>query len=156
MPADEGLADAIKRPLPFLVTAAEQGIDDLKEEIFEEVRVFLKHARRHQQLPRPAARVLDAVQEVRLAGAFVPQDRHDLTVRERIRAIQVNDRVQQIPLSGEEFSDVIPRTIFIVRIAGKIVAKRIASRPERRTEIERRTAVCLCECCCHLRFPRLR
>ena len=76
-------------------------VDQLKEEILEEVRIFLIAAGRDEQLSGAFAPVLDGVQEVRLARALVAEHGHDLGVRGRLIAIQVHQSVELFALPGE-------------------------------------------------------
>ena len=91
-PAHELVADVLERPDALLLAAAEQRVDDLEQQVFEEVGVLLVDAGRDEQLPRPAAAVLDRVQQVRLARP--PCCRGPGTtsrVRRRVVAVQVDD-----------------------------------------------------------------
>ena len=125
-PAHQLLADVLERPDALLLAAAEQRVDDLEQQVFEELGVLLVDAGRDEQLPRPAAAVLDRVQQVRLAGALVAEDRHDLGVRRRVVAVQVDDAEEQVALGGEQLGDVVAGADLVVRVAGEVVAERVA------------------------------
>ena len=105
--AHELFADELQRPSVFLPAAAEQRVDELKEQVFEEIDFLLIGARRHQQLPRSFRTVFDRVQQVRLAGPFIAENRHDFRVRGRRVAIEIDDAKQLFALPREQFGDVI-------------------------------------------------
>jgi hypothetical protein len=74
--------------------------------------------------------VLDAVQEVRLAGALVPQNGDDLGVRHRVVAVQVDDRVEEVALGGKQLRDVVAGAHLVVGVAREVVAERVAGAAE--------------------------
>ena len=124
--AGEHFADEFERPHALLPAPAEEGVDDLEEQVFEEVRVLLEHAGRDEQLPRPGAAVLDAVQQVRLARALVAEDRDDLGVRRRVRPVLIDDREEQFAFGLVEVVHVEAGADVVVRVAGEVVPKRVA------------------------------
>ncbi len=67
--------------------------------------------------------MLDRVEEVRLAAALVAQDRHDLGVRRRRGAIQVDDAEELFAFLGEQFRDVVAGTDLVVGVAREVVAE---------------------------------
>jgi len=82
--------------------------------------------------------VLDRVEQVRLAGALVAEDRNDLGMRARIVAIKIDNAEQLIPLRGKQFGDVVAGADLVVRIPGEIVSNGL---PARRRASNARSAV---------------
>ena len=122
-PANELAAHEFQRPGPLLLAAAQERVDDLEQQIFQELAVLLISPRRHQQLPGAVAAMLDRIQKVRLARPFVAEHRHHLRVCRRIVTIEIDDAEELLALRGVELGDVVARADFIVRVAGKVVAK---------------------------------
>ena len=130
-PADDVFADVIERPHAALLAAAEQRVDDLEEQVFEEIAVFLVNAGRDEHLPGAVAAVLDGVEQVGLARALVAQDRHDFRMGHRIVAIEIDDAEQQVALGGVKFGNVVACADLVVRIAREVIAERVPGPPER-------------------------
>src|SRR5262249_25107508 len=106
-PADEQLAGVLQGPGVLLPAAAEQGVDELEEQVLEEVGVLLVDARGDQQLPGALRAVLDRVEQVGLAGALVAQHRDDLGVGGGGQAVEVDDGQELLALEGEKLGDVV-------------------------------------------------
>ena len=124
------LAEEFQRPPALLLAAAQQRVDDLEQQIFEKIAVALIGARRDQQLQGPVAGMLDRMQQVRLAGPLVAQDRHHFRVQPRRGPIQLHHALQLVALPGVQLRHVKAGTDVIVRIAGEVVAERIAHPPQ--------------------------
>ena len=77
-------------------------------------------------MPLAARAVLDRVEQVRLAGTFVPENGHDFRVRVRVVAVEVDDAVEQVAFGGEEFGHVVAGADFVVWVAGEVVAEWVA------------------------------
>ena len=129
-PAAEVFADVLQRPLAALFAAAQERVDHLKQQILEEIRVFLISARRDKQLPSAVGAMLDRVQQVRLARALVAEHGDHLRVRSRIVAIEVDDREELGALAGEQLRHVIAGADLVVGVAGKVIAERVADPPQ--------------------------
>src|SRR5262249_29589783 len=95
-----------------------------------EVGVLLVDAGRDQHLPGAAVAVLDGVEQVGLAGPLVAEHRHDLGVRGRVVAVQVDDAEQLVALTGEQLGDVVAGADLVVGVAGEVVAERVAGTAE--------------------------
>ena len=65
--------------------------DDLKQQVFEKIGVFLIRTRRHQKLPGAARTVLDRVEQMRLARSLVAKDRHHFGVRSQRLPVEIDD-----------------------------------------------------------------
>ena len=63
---------------------------------------------------------------MRLARALVAEHRHDFRVRRRVVAVQIDDRVKQVALGREQLGDVVAGADLVVRVAGEVVAERVA------------------------------
>ncbi len=122
----EQVADRVQRPQVLLLAAAEQGVDDLEQQVFQEFGVALVSARRDQQLPLAAGAVLDRVQQVRLARALVAQHGNDLGVHARRGAVQIDDVEQLLAFTAKQLGDVVEGANLVIGIAGEVVAERIA------------------------------
>ena len=94
-------AGELQGSISFLLAAAQESIDELEKEIFEEIAVFLVDAGRDQQLPGSFVAVLDRVQQVRLARPLVTQDRHHFRMRARVVAVEIDDAEKLVALGGE-------------------------------------------------------
>ncbi len=70
-------------------------------------RVALIGAGRDQQLPGALGAVLDRVQQMGLAGAFAAQHGHDLGVRRRRVAVQIDHAQELLAFAGEQLRNVI-------------------------------------------------
>ncbi len=125
-PAAQLVADEVQRPYALLPPAAEQRINNLIQQVFEEVGVLLVDAGGDEQLPSAFGAVLDRVQQVRLAGPLVAEHRHDLGVGGRVVAVQVHDAEQLVALGGEQLGDVVAGADLVVGVAGEVVAERVA------------------------------
>ena len=124
--ANQLLAEILEGSLSLLLPAAQERVDDLEEQVFEEVGILLIDAGRHEQLPLARGAVLDRMQQMRLTGALVAQHRHHFRMRVRIVAIEIDNGVKQIAFRGEQFRHVIASTDLVVRIASEVVAEGIA------------------------------
>ena len=122
-PANQLAAHEFQRPGPLLLAAAQERVDDLEQQVFQKLAVLLISPRRHQQLPGAVAAMFDRVEKVRLTRPFIAEHRHHLRVRRRIVTIEIDDAEELLALRGVELGDVVARADFIVRVAGKVVAK---------------------------------
>ena len=113
-----------------LFAAAQKSVDDLEQQVFEKVGVLLVYAGRDQQLPGALAAMLDRVQQVGLARPLVPEHRDHLGVGGGVIAVQVDDVQEQVAFRGVQLRHVVTRANVVIRVAGEVVAKRIAGASE--------------------------
>ncbi len=129
--AHELFADELQRPGALLPAAAEQGVDELEQKVFQKIHISLIRSRRDEQLPRRLGAVLDGVEQMRLAGPLVAQHRDHFRVHRGGVAVQIDDGEELFALLGEQFGDVVAGADFVVGVAREVVAERVAGAAQR-------------------------
>jgi hypothetical protein len=122
-PAGQLLADELDRPAAALRPTAEERVDDLEQDVFEEVGPLLVRPGSDKKLPAVGRAVLDRVEQVGLARPLVAEHGDDLGVRRRVVAVQIDDGQKLLALARVQLRDVVAGADLIVRVAGEVVAE---------------------------------
>jgi molybdopterin-guanine dinucleotide biosynthesis protein A len=108
-----------------LSPSPQQRVNDLKKHVFQKIGISLVRSRRNDDLPATRT-MLDCVQKVCLARAFVSQNRQQASIFARSLPELFDEGQEHGSLTAIEFGHMEAATRIVVCISGEMITKRVA------------------------------